>query len=97
MAGNTFEIQKTESGQIRTFLTFYDGCTLMEIHREGLTDQDVLLKFNQQYYKHFPGSWEITFPKEYKVISDKDLGKAIMLALAYIYERNNPEIEDYIC
>jgi hypothetical protein len=97
MAGNTFEIQEITPGRIRTFITFVDSSTLMELHRQGLTDQQVLLKFNQQYYKHHPGSWMITFPREHKVFKDNDLGQAIMMALAYIYERDNPEMEDYTC
>jgi hypothetical protein len=97
MAVNVYEIQEVSPGQIRTNLTMADGCTMMEMHRIGLTDQDVLLKFNQKYYKHLKGTWQITWPREHKVIKENDLSTAIQRGLAYIYERDHPEEPDYFC
>ena len=53
------------------------------------------MKFNQKYYKHLPGLWRITFPREHKSIKDNDLGKAIQMALAYIHDRNNPDYTEF--
>ena len=97
MAANIYEIQEVSPGQIRTNLTMTDGCTMMEMHRPGLTDQDVLLKFNQKYYKNLKGTWQITWPREHKVIKENDLATAIQRGLAYIYERDHPEAPDYFC
>lgn len=94
MAGNTFEIKKIKFNHYYTIVTC-NGCVIKEYHLVGLSDHDILSKFNKKYYKNFPGNWTITFPHEHKIIKDPDVSKAVDMALEYIYEREHPEEPDY--
>lgn len=92
---NTLEILDTEDG-IRTTIVTSDSVIVVELHRTGQTDQDVLLRFQKnEYYSGFPGDWLVTMPQEHKVFAHQNFKSVLDLALNYIYMRDNPEFPDY--
>jgi hypothetical protein len=95
---NSIEIQEISPGQIKTVITTIDGVTVMEMHRKGLSDAEVLRKLSiKKFYQYFKGEWIVTFPREHKVFKDQNFTAVIYMSLSYIHERDHPEEIDYIC
>ena len=94
---NTLEI-RTVNGVVETVIVTTDGVTVTEKHREWLSDEQVLeMLQKKKFYQHFKGTWQISFPQNYRVFQDPDFDKVVGAALRFIYERDNPSFcDDYI-
>jgi len=93
---NTLELQEVQPRRFRTVIVTLDGIEFMELHREGLSDGDVLRKLDAQRYSRMPGEWMLTIPREHKVFRDPDFKKVIASALSYFWDRDHPEeMDDY--
>lgn len=87
---NTLTITFLNDGRVQTDITFYDGSTSMEIHRQNLHDSKVLRKMQEKkYYQHKPGEWILVFPDDNKVIRKATFDEAIEAAQEFIFERDN--------
>lgn len=92
---NILEI-KSINDFVETTITTVDGVKYWERHRSGLTDEKVLEKIlNREYYQKFKEEWVISFPQEYRTISDLKFETAVFMALSYIHERNFPGNTQY--
>lgn len=88
---NTLEILISPSGRVQTTIVTSDGCSAMELHRDGIKDTEILANFAvNKRYRSYPGKWTLTMPQAFKVFEAPQFTDLIALALAYTYERDNP-------
>lgn len=87
---NILSVCDLSDGRVKTEIIFIDGSSIMEIHRQGLSDAKVLYKLQEKkFYQHFPGVWEIIFPAETHIIQRPSFDLVIGAAQEYIFNRDN--------
>jgi hypothetical protein len=64
--------------------------TMMEIHREKLSDAKVLTAIlERKYYQNMKGEWTIVFPDEPHTITRPTFEKLVEAAQLHIFTRDN--------
>lgn len=90
---NTMELLVMPDKRIRTTMTTSDGVTTMEMHRPDECEEDVLVKMSRnKFYRRFKGDWELSLAVDSRVFNGKEFTDVTSRALAYINERDNPDI-----
>ena len=86
------------NGKVQTEIYTTDGVTLTDIHRQELSDVDILFKLkSKKFYTNFSGSWELTIPDQHKVFVDNKFITVIDMTIAYMHERDTPDwMDNYI-
>ena len=90
---NTLSIYQSEvfeDERIKTVIVTNDGVEIMEIHRAGLSESDVLNDLQgRNYFQHLKGSWSIVFEGCPYVFQRDTFDAAITIAKEYIYNRDS--------
>ena len=70
---------------------------MWELH-SGKSDEKIITEYaKKDFYKKLPGSWILVLPNEQRVFEDPTFASVTQQALLYIYQRDNPEYDDYFC
>jgi len=90
---NTLSIHHSEifeDERIKTIILTDDGVEIMEIHRAGLSESDVLKNLqDRNYFQHLKGSWSIVFEGCPYVFQRAKFDDAITIAQEYISNRDD--------
>ncbi len=90
---NTLTIYQSEifeDTRIKTIILTNDGVEIMEIHRAGFSDEDVLNDLlARNYFQHLKGSWSIVFESSPYVFQRDTFESAITIAKEFIYNRDS--------
>ena len=85
-----YESEVFEDNRIKTIILTDGGVEIMEIHRAGYSDSDVLLDLLQRnYFQHLKGTWSIVFEGVPYVFQRDTFDSAITIAQEYIYNRDS--------
>jgi hypothetical protein len=90
---NTFTLIVTDKKQVKTDIVTTDGISTMELHRIGLSEEDVLVKMSREnYYAKYAGEWELSMPQDAQTFTAPEFTKVTAKAIVYINERDNPDV-----
>jgi len=90
---NTLSIHHSEifeDERIKTIILTDDGVEIMEIHREGFSEADVLKDLqNRNYFQYLKGAWSIVFEGSPYVFQRDSFDAVITIAQEYISNRDD--------
>lgn len=90
---NSLTLTILANKSVQTDFVLAGNGSIMEIHDSRFDDETVLMNIvKNQYYRSMKGDWEIVLPADNQRFEGKDLPIVVQKALAFINERDNPNI-----